>query len=347
VDDDCDGTVDEGCDSCFHWSGTPSLGQALSDHDCVEIQSGTFDLDSTVYVPANRELRGLGHDQSILVPSASFGDTALVVVNQSHVDLKRFRVRGDSGAGAVLNIVVLGASTTNVVLDELLIDGAKCDGLSMGGEGTTIQNSVLRNNGYDCPPINTGSAIYAEGNVTIPGSQHAHALQIVNNLIEENPYGSGIDLAEVADGYIAQNTIRNNGANGGISLYHCHDFVVEHNDISNSGGWVNYGHPSCEGIQSPATIGIKLCRDADIFGGTDHNIIRYNTSVGYYGILLAGDDETTAYLVPRFNEIHDNDVMGSTVGCLDDFQPGQWTDGDNLWTGNNCGGTPNSPPDYF
>jgi hypothetical protein len=94
-------------------------------------------------------------------------------------------------------------------------------------------------------------------------------------------------------------------------------------------------------------VGIKLCRDQDWFGGADNNVLRNNRSTGYYGILLAGDDETAPYLVPRFNELTGNDVMGSTVGCLDDFRPGQWMDGDNVWNDNNCRGTPDTDPDYF
>jgi hypothetical protein len=351
IDDDCDGVTDNGCDNCFDWNGAITLSAALNAHDCVEIQAGTFELNSTVYVPADRELRGLGYDHSVLVPSAGFGDTALIVISHSNVYLHDFRVRGDLGAKAVLNVVVLGANTINVEMAALMIDGARCDGLSMGGEATIIRDSVFSNNGYACDQsvggVGTGSAIYAEGNINIPGGQFSHAPQITDNLIEDNPLGTGIDMAEVSDGYIADNTIRNNGANGGILIYHGHGWIIEHNDISNSGNWVNYGHPTCEGPVSPATIGIKLCRDEDNPGGTDNNVIRFNTSTGHYGILLAGNDESQPYLVPRFNHIHDNDVHGSTVGCLDDFAPGQWMDGENLWENNNCQGSPDTPPDYF
>ncbi|MFH1437984.1 MAG: right-handed parallel beta-helix repeat-containing protein, partial [Pseudomonadota bacterium] len=335
---------------CFAWPGSPSLQDAVNAHACVEIQAGTFSIGSTVSMPANHELRGLAVDRSILVPSSGFdpeGDVAMIVINQSNVLLKKFAVDGSQGGQAKLDVVVLGAGTTGVVMEEMRIDGARCDGLSMGGDGTIIRDSTLSNNGYNCPPINKGSAIYAEGNVHIEGGQFSHAPQIIGNVIENNPDGSGIDMAEVSDGVIRGNTIRHCGANGGISIYHGHGWVIEDNDISDSGGWFNYGHPRCEGPTSPATIGIKLCRDGDIAGGTDNNTIRNNRSVGYYGILLAGDDEAAPYIVPRFNVLTGNDVMGSTVGCLDDFRPGQWEDGDNAWSGNNCRGTPGSGPDYF
>jgi hypothetical protein len=68
---------------------------------------------------------------------------------------------------------------------------------------------------------------------------------------------------------------------------------------------------------------------------------------GAYGIILIGADEVQPYLVPRFNGLTGNDVFGSTIGCADDFAPGQWTDGDNTWSGNNCRGTPDSLPDYI
>jgi hypothetical protein len=152
-------------------------------------------------------------------------------------------------------------------------------------------------------------------------------------------------MAEVSDGTIAHNTVRNNGVNGGIGIYHGHGWTIEYNEISNSGGWLNPGYPDCRGPHAPATVGISLCRDADIAGGTDNNLIRNNKSSGYYGILLAGAGET--YLVPRNNTITDNDVFGSDVGCADDFQQGDWMDGLNVWSGNNCKGTPDTGPDYF
>jgi|WetSurMetagenome_2_1015567.scaffolds.fasta_scaffold1247941_1 hypothetical protein len=93
----------------------------------------------------------------------------------SGVLIHRLRVRGDAGGRARLGVVIVGTGASNIVLDELMIDGIECDGLSMGGEGTVLSRSVLRNNGYDCPPVGTGSAIYAEGNVTIPGTQLSHA----------------------------------------------------------------------------------------------------------------------------------------------------------------------------
>jgi hypothetical protein len=342
-----DGMCEPGSD-CFPWSGSPSLQDAVNAHDCVEIQEGTFQVDATVYMPAGRELRGLGYTRSKIIPSSSFdSEGCLIVISQSDVVLSRFAIDGASGARAKLNIAVLGADTRNVEMAEMRIDGARCDGLSMGGDGTVIRDSLFSNNGYDCPPIFIGSAIYAEGNVTIPGGQFSHAPQITGNTITDNPLGTAIDMAEVSEGYIAENIIENNGGNGGISIYHGYGWTIEGNTISDSGGWRNYGHTRCEGPHSPATIGIKLCRDGDVFGGTDNNVIRNNTSVGYYGILLAGDDEAVAYLVPRFNELTGNDVVGSTVGCLDDFEPGQWSDGDNVWSGNNCRGTPDTPPDYF
>ena len=50
---------------------------------------------------------------------------------------------------------------------------------------------------------------------------------------------------------------------------------------------------------------------------------------------------------PRMNTFIGNNVMGSQVGCADDFKPGQWFDEDNEWSDNNCMGQPNTPPNYF
>ena len=66
-----------------------------------------------------------------------------------------------------------------------------------------------------------------------------------------------------------------------------------------------------------------------------------------HGIRLIGDDESNPTWVPKFSTIEDNDLSGSIVGCIDDFEPGQNQPGMNTWTGNNCAGTLNSPPVYL
>ncbi len=40
-------------------------------------------------------------------------------------------------------------------------------------------------------------------------------------------------------------------------------------------------------------------------------------------------------------------VFGSMIGCADDFEPGQWLSDDNVWSGNNCAGTPGTDPIFF
>ena len=60
-----------------------------------------------------------------------------------------------------------------------------------------------------------------------------------------------------------------------------------------------------------------------------------------------GDDETDPTWIPRFNTLQGNDLAGSVVGCLDDFDLEQGLDGMNVWASNNCDGTINSPPVYL
>ncbi len=76
-------------------------------------------------------------------------------------------------------------------------------------------------------------------------------------------------------------------------------------------------------------------------------MIEGNRTSSYYGILSIGADELRPYWAPRNNTFTNNDVFGSNYGCADDFRPGQWLTDSNNWTGNNCGGTPGTPPAFF
>ncbi len=341
--------------TCYLWSGNgyASLKAALDNNACVQIDQGIHTIEQQIYIPAGRTLTGKGSTVSTLAPSQDIGNLSVIAIASSNVTLSNFRLTGElNGIGnkaADLGIAVVpsqsGAATTGVVIDSMQVDGVRCDGVTIQGIQTILRYSVLTNNGGQCYPQYGwyGSAIY-----TVVYSQYDLAPQIYGNNIYYNA-GTGLDIAQVNNGYLGNNSIWDNGGLGGVVIYESHGWTIENNLINNSGGNKYYGHPACEwgGDNTGKTVGILLCCDQDYYDCAAYNTVRNNSSQGYIGILLIGADEVQPYEVPRFNTITGNNVYGSVIGCADDFVPGQWVDGNNLWSNNNCAGTSNTPPAFF
>lgn len=55
---------------------------------------------------------------------------------------------------------------------------------------------------------------------------------------------------------------------------------------------------------------------------------------------LLGADETDPTWLPRFNTIRSNELSGSQIGCLDDFEPRLGPMGANVWADNSCASQP-------
>jgi len=354
--DGCAGTCPPGCESwetcgddgqcvesgCFPWSGSTDLQSAVNDHECVEMQPGEYRIGAAIWVPEGHTLRGSGRDATTLGPASGSTEDALLIVNASSVTVESFRATAAAPDGTRLNLVFAALSnpgpTTGIVFRDLRIEDAACDGIDMGGTGTTIEDSVITGNGGACW-IGVGGGVYAETG----GAQNSVAPRIIGNTIQYNP-GTAVDINNVDGGEIRDNTISENGGIAGIAVYQGYGWTIDGNRAFVNGGTGNDAHPRCH---IPQPVGIWLCQDEDVYNGANGNTISNNQVAGSYGIILIGADEVQPYLVPRFNTLTGNDVFGSTIGCADDFSPGQWIDGDNTWSGNNCRGTPDSLPDYI
>lgn len=219
------------------------------------------------------------------------------------------------------------------------IEGAECDGIDLGGNGSVLRDSAIRyNGGTRCSDPGVGGGVYSAAE----SLHNGHGVQISNNTITDN-YGTAIDINGVDDGIISNNTVLRNGGIAGIAIYQGYSWTVTGNNVNESGGSgsLRY-HPYCQPPAGNVRVGIWLCSDV-VANSATFNWITGNGSRGYYGILLIGKDPP-ANLVPLCNTIVNNDVYGSNVGCADDDTPG--SGGANTWNGNNCGG-PGGAPAYF
>jgi hypothetical protein len=226
------------------------------------------------------------------------------------------------------------------------IKNNKCSGVSIAeGPKMVIQNSIIESNGAACPGAPPGAGIYAEGT----GSASNYAPIITGNTIRNNG-GPALDVNSVWGGTFNNNTVNSNSSWAAVSLFGAGHWTIAYNSISHPA--TSEGQPyhsECRGgpggVHSSA---IFLCQDRGVNNAvTIYNSIHDNGASSWYGILLIGNDEVAPYLVPRFNTLQNNNVIGSYFGCADDYRPGQWMDGDNAWTGNTCQGTPNTGPTYF
>jgi hypothetical protein len=89
-----------------------------------------------------------------------------------------------------------------------------------------------------------------------------------------------------------------------------------------------------------------------LLGRVSGRVFSNNTVSGYdYGFLLIGN-QTKGWNgnrgkadAPRANTIASNNVIkGSQIACADDYEPGNWSDPLNYWSGTSCG---SGGPYYF
>ena len=350
-------------DGCFKWSGgsAPSLQAATALHTCVEVQVGSYVLDAPVPLAPGHTLRGVSAAESILTANQAtwtFGccdsmvtDTLPSVpeANPYHVE----RLTLDGAGVATYNVCCRG-----YVVDDLLMRNSRCSAIGIAGAGVTVRNSHMQNSAQHTNVPNLGWVSCATGNnggvdegaaIYSQGTASSYGSLIEGNTIESS-FGPALDVNGAWGGTFRDNVVFNNSAWAAVSLYGASNWLIENNQISHpSGEPPQPYHPYCAtGPAGGHSAGIFLCQDTDTNNlVTNDNTIRGNSTSSFYGILSVGADELHPYWAPRNNTFENNDVFGSSFGCADDFAPGQWGSDQNVWTGNNCAGTPNTGPTTF
>ncbi|MBI5536282.1 MAG: right-handed parallel beta-helix repeat-containing protein [Deltaproteobacteria bacterium] len=350
-------------DGCFKWAAQPalSLEQATAQHECVEVQPGTFVLDAPVPLSPGHTLRGVSADASILVANQatwSFGccdsmitDTLPATPQDNPFHVQKLTL---DGAGvATYNVCCRGYVAEGVVMKS-----SRCSALGIVGRGVEARNNTMQGSAQhtnvpgkgliSCASggtggVDEGAAIYSQGT----GDDYACVIE--GNTIETS-YGPALDVNGAWGGIFRNNIVSANSAWAAVSLYGASNWLIENNQISHPNDQPPQPyHPYCAtGPAGGHSAGIFLCQDTDQDNlVTNNNTIRGNKTASYYGILSVGADEVKPYFAPRNNTFENNDVFGSNFGCADDFKPGQWMTDGNTWSGNNCEGTPNTGPATF
>ncbi|OQA19684.1 MAG: hypothetical protein BWY63_01682 [Chloroflexi bacterium ADurb.Bin360] len=336
--------------SCFKWHGQTALQDAVNQYSCVEIQAGTWPTTIQISMPAGHTLTGQETDTTVLRAVQPWmgnqqapGVEAVVHNNgQSNVVIKNLTIDANNTATAGI-----GAHGRNMTVDSVTVKGAKCNGIAIAAAGWVVQNSLIQGNGFVCPVEPPGSGIYIMRQEYDEG---IYRPKILNNRLLDNG-GPAIDIDGVQGGLISHNIISNNRAWAAISV-NASNWTITENNISHPQG-ANPRHPGhTECWPTHASIlsaGISVCRqpDNDSGGPVQYTKISGNRISSGHGIRLIGDDESDPTWVPEFSTIENNDLSGSIVGCIDDFEPEQSQPGINTWTGNNCAGTFNTPPVYL
>lgn len=350
-------------DGCFRWFGASTSGAlqaAMDAHTCVEVQAGTFVLDSIVHAKPGATLRGISSDVSILVASNSwaFGCCDSMIADSFPADPTQnpFKVQKltlDGAGVATYNVCCRGYTVENSVLKR-----SRCSAIGAAGTGVAaIGNQMLESAQPTNVPgkglincatggtggVAEGAAIYSEG------KGNNYGTRIEENFISGS-YGPALDINGAWGGIFRKNVVSGNTGWAAVSLYGASQWLIEENQINHPANQPPQPyHPYCAtGPGGGNSAGIFLCQDQDADNlVTNDNTIRNNRSASFYGILSVGADEIHPYWAPRKNSFQNNDVFGSNIGCADDFKPGQWFSDDNVWTGNNCAGTANTGPSYF
>jgi hypothetical protein len=350
-------------DACFDWpdGSALTLHEATAQHDCVEVQTGTHVIDSPVHLAPGHTLRGVGVTQAILVAnqaawSFTCCDSMIADTLPGDPAANPFRVETLTLDGA-------GVATYNVccrgyVADDVVMKSSRCSAIGIAGTGVTVRNSTMRDSAQhtnvpglgwvSCATggfggVDEGAAIYSQGTASNYGSL------IEGNTIEDS-YGPALDVNGAWGGTFRSNVVTGNSAWAAVSLYGASQWLIENNQISHPNDEpAQPYHPYCAtGPAGGHSAAIFLCQDTDSNNlVTNDNTIRGNSASSFYGILSVGADELQPYWAPRNNTFQNNDVFGSSFGCADDFAPGQWGSDQNVWTGNNCAGTPNTGPTTF
>ena len=337
------------------------LQAAVDQHDCVEVQAGTYTLTQTVSVKPGHTLRGVSAAQSILKASQSawtFGccDSMIADTLPATPEANPFHVQKltlDGAGVATYNICCRG-----YVVEDSILENSRCSAIGAAGKGVTARNNQML---YSAQPTNVpgkgsvscatggfggvaeGAAIYSEAKAVNLGT-------VIDGNIIKYSFGPAMDINGAWGGVFKNNQVSDNTAWAAVSLYGASNWLIQGNTISHPATEPPQPyHPYCAtGPNGGHSAGIFLCQDTD----TNNLVVNGNTITGnktssFYGILSVGADEVKPYWAPRNNTFSNNDVSGSVVGCGDDFKPGQWLTDQDTWTGNNCAGSPNTGPSYF
>lgn len=344
--------------TCYVWSGQGSLQSAVDGHACVKIAQGEWLIDVPIVPHEFSTIRGENRNGSVVRASCSFQN----IVNGGPVDamfaangvtgviLTNFTIDaacpGESGRRVPQSLG--GAGANGMLIDGMVVKGARCWGVAINGPGMVVRNTIIAENGSDCPSYPPGAGIYANPDL-IFGVGIALNPAIYSNEIRDN-IGPALDVNGVWHGTFANNTVTGNSHWAAVSLYGSSHWNITGNVIVHPSTLdVQPYLPECAGGPiGNGSAGIFLCQKNDTdTPGTLYNVIANNSSSGRYGILSIGNDQATPYWAPRLNVFFNNNVIGSWHGCADDFTPGQYLSDDNRWNNNNCAGTPNTGPTYF
>lgn len=336
--------------SCFKWYGQMALQDAVNQNLCVEIQAGTWTTAVQISMLASHVLSGQGMDRTILkavepwIGNEQNSDSDAVVHNNGQPDVVIRNLTIDANNIATDGI---GAHGHNMTIDSVRVKNARCDGIAIAAAGWVVQNSLIEGNGLVCPTGLPGGGIYV---IRQEYDDGIYSPKILNNRVLENG-GPAIDIDGVQGGVISGNVIRDNRAWAAISL-NAGRWTITNNDIRHpqSADPTHRNHPECTVKHANnLSAGISICYQVNQ-GWAAHvqeNVIASNRVSAGHGIRLMGADELYPEWIPRFNIVRGNDLAGSVVGCIDDFEPGQNLDGLNLWEDNNCAGSSSTPPVYL
>lgn len=346
-------------DGCFKWSEQISLQSAVDAHVCVEVQAGTYTLGSGVVMPPGHTLRGVSAAQAILKADQAawkFHCCDSMVSEGAGAENDPFKLQNltlDGAGVATYNVCCRGFSVEGSVLRR-----SRCSAVGAAGKGVTAKNnqmlesaqptSVPGKGSVSCATggfggVAEGAAIYSEAKAESFGT-------VIDGNVIKQSFGPALDVNGAWGGVFKNNIVSENTAWAAVSLYGASNWLIENNQISHpSNEPPQPYHPYCAtGPAGGHSAGIFLCQDTD----TNNLVVNGNKIIGnkassFYGILSVGADEVKPYFAPRNNTFQNNDVFGSSYGCADDFKPGQWLTDANVWSGNNCAGTPGSGPGYF
>ncbi len=328
---------------CFRWNNQVPLQDAVDQHTCVVLQPGLWITRRQITLPAGHSLLGSGRNVSILQAAAPW-------IGNGGANLSEAVIHNNGQPGVSVKYLTvdanylandgIGASGRDMTITAVTVQLARCDGIAIAAAGWIIRDSVIQGNGAQCHTGVPGSGIYVIRQEYDAG---VYSPQILNNDLHDNS-GPAIDIDQVRGGLISGNTIRANAAWAAISL-NASGWTVVNNDISHplSADPTHPNHPECavkHANNLPA--GISICRQpgADAAMAVQHNTISDNRIAAGHGIRLLGADEINSTWLPRFNTIRSNDLSGSQIGCLDDFEPGPGSVGANVWAGNSCASQP-------
>jgi len=335
-------------------ASSTTLQQAVSGAACVRVAVGVHELDAPVVMPSNHTLVGADRNLSILRATQAtwvLGGSDAVIANHN-------------GTGVVVRNLTLdaaGVATYAVGMRHMTVDGVnllngRCHG-AYAGAGTVITGCDIRDSGHTTVVPNRGSINCATssggvaegaGIYTSSGTGENFAPVITGNTIT-GTVGPALDVNGAWGGTFSGNTVTGNSSWAGVSLFAASNWLVANNTIRHpaSGPGQPYHAPCRGGPAGEHAAAIFVCQDSSLALAATGNTIQDNAVSSFYGILSIGEDEVSRSLAPHQNTFSGNNVVGSNVGCADDLAVVAGAIDLNVWTNNNCAGTPDSPPSYF